>query len=81
MVAVRLGETAYVTKAPPWSKKMFKMGRLGFEPGRVPPHLRPYLLKKGDVRPIVEQCRAEGKGGVSLVKCIFTRVGLARAKK
>ena len=80
MAAVRLGEQAYVTKAPPWSKHMFKMGRLGFPPGRVPPHLRPYLLKKGDVQPIANECRNEGKRGAELVKCIYTRVGIARAK-
>lgn len=80
MAAVKVGEEAYITKSPPWAKKPFKMGRLGFPPGTVPPHLYPYLLKKGDVSPIVSECRAEGKTGVSLVKCIYTKVGIARRR-
>jgi len=80
MAAVRLGEQAYITFAPPWSKRMFKLGRLGFEPGRVPPHLYPYLLKKGEVKPIVEECRAEGKSGVALVECIYRKVGMKKKK-
>lgn len=80
MAAVRLGEQAYVSKAPPWGKSMFKMGRLGFPPGRVPPHLYPYLLKKGDVAPIVSECKGKGLSGVSLVQCIFTGVGIKRKK-
>ena len=83
MAAVRIGGGAYITKGPPWARRWggLKLGRLGFEPGRVPPHLVPYLLKPGDVKPIVEECRREGKGGVGLVKCIFTKVGLARKKR
>jgi len=80
MAAVRVGEQAYITKSPPWAKKMFKMGRLGFPPGRVPPHLYPYLLKPGDVKPIADKCRSQGKSGASLVECIFTGVGRARKK-
>lgn len=82
MAAIRMG-SGYITKGPPWAKRWggLKLGRLGFEPGSVPPHLKPYLLKKGDVAPIVSECRAEGKGGAGLVKCIFTRVGLARSKR
>jgi hypothetical protein len=81
MTAVPIGAVGYISKAPPWSKRMFKMGQLGFPPGAVPPHLYPYLLKKGDVAGIVSKCKAEGKGGVGLVKCIFTGVGVARKKR
>lgn len=49
MSAVRLSEAgnAYVTKAPPWSKDLFKLGRLGYPPGTLPPQLVPYLFTKG----------------------------------
>lgn len=81
MAAVRMGG-GYITKGPPWAKRFggLKLGRLGFPPGAVPKHLYPYLLKRGDVSPIVSECRAEGKGGASLVECIFTRVGMKRRK-
>jgi len=81
MAAVRMG-SGYITKGPPWAKRFggLKLGRLGFPPGATPPQLRPYLLKKGDVAPIVSECKAKGLGGTSLVECIFTGVGLKRAK-
>lgn len=82
MAAVPIGSTAYISFAPPWSHRMFKMGRLGFPPGAVPEPLRPYLLKKGDVSSIVSSCRSSGHtGGTGLVKCIFSTVGRERAKK
>jgi hypothetical protein len=80
MGAIPIGQIGYISKAPPWSKRMFKMGRLGFPPGAVPPHLYPFLLKKGDVSGIVSKCKAEGKAKTELVKCIFTGVGIARRK-
>jgi len=82
MAAIRVG-AGYITKGPPWAKRWggLKLGRLAFPPGTVPPHLVPYLLKPGDVSPIVSECRAEGKGGAGLVECIFTRVGLKRRKR
>lgn len=80
MAAVRVGEQAYITKSPPWGKTMFKMGRLGFPPGTLPPQLRPYLLKKGDVAPIVADCKGKGKTGASLVQCIFTGVAIKKGK-
>jgi len=80
MAAVRLGEEAYITFAPPWSKRMFKMGRLGFPPGKVPSHLYPYLFKKGEIKPIADECRAEGKAGAALVECIYRKVGIKRKK-
>ena len=82
MSAIRMG-SGYITKGPPWAKRFggLKLGRLGFPPGRVPKQLEPYLLKKGDVSPIVEECRAAGKGGAGLVECIFTKVGLKRRKR
>lgn len=49
--------------------------------GIQPPHLLPYLLKKGDVRPIVETCREKGKRGAKLVECIFQGVAEARRKE
>jgi len=81
MAAIRMG-SGYITKGPPWAKRFggLKLGRLGFPPGRVPPHLVPYLLKPGDVRPIVEKCRAKGLGGAGLVECIFSGVGAAKRK-
>lgn len=80
MAAVRVGEQAYITKAPPWGKTMFKMGRLAYPPGTLPPQLRPYLLKKGDVSPIVSECKGKGLAGTSLVQCIFTGVAIKRGK-
>jgi len=80
MTAIPIGQPGYVSKAPPWSKRFFKMGRLGFPPGSVPPHLKPYLLKKGDVSGIVSDCRGQGKSGEALVRCIFTQVGIKRSK-
>ena len=82
MAAVRVAGDAYITKGPPWARRFsgLKLGRLGFPPGTVPSHLRPYLLKKGDVSPIVSECKAKGLGGASLVECIYTQVGIKRAK-
>ena len=83
MSAVRMG-SGYITKGPPWARRGggYKLGRLAFPPGRVPPQLVPYLLKKGDVSKIVSECKAEGKtGGEGLVRCIFSKVAEARRKK
>lgn len=33
---------AYITLAPPWSYRMFKLGRLRWGPGQMPPHLERY---------------------------------------
>lgn len=30
---------AYITLAPPWSKRLFKLGRLAYPPGTMPPQL------------------------------------------
>jgi hypothetical protein len=81
MTAIPIGQPGYISKAPPWSKRFFKMGRLGFPPGSVPRPLQDYLLKKGDVSPIVSDCRNKGKGGAGLVQCIFTEVGNRRRKR
>lgn len=83
MGAVRIAGNAYITKGPPWAYRFsgLKLGRLGFPPGKVPAHLYPYLLKKGDVSPIVAECRREGKGGAGLVECIFKGVALKRSKR
>lgn len=44
MAAVPLSQAnrAYITLAPPWSKRLFKLGRLAWGPGENPPQLRPY---------------------------------------
>lgn len=83
MGAVRVAGNAYITKGPPWAYRFsgLKLGRLGFPPGKVPAHLAPYLLKKGDVSPIVSECRSQGKGGVGLVECIFKGVAARRRKR
>jgi len=83
MAAVRVFGNAYIRKGPPWARRLggLALGRLAYPPGTLPPHLEPYLLKPGDVKPIVEECRREGKGGVGLVQCIFTKVGIMRRKK
>ena len=70
----------FIKKAPPWSKRPYAMGRQAWRRGEIPPHLVPYLLKKGDVKPIVEECRRERKRGADLVRCIYTRVGMERRK-
>lgn len=80
MAAVEVGQKAYITKAPPWSKRQFKMGRLAYAPGTTPPHLRPYLLRKGDVSPCVESGKAAGKHGADLVKYIYNCVGDKKAR-
>jgi hypothetical protein len=79
MTAIRVAPGAYVSKAPPWSKKFTKLGRLGFEPGTRPPHLIKYMFKKGEISPIVKECVDAGNRGEALVKCIFSSVGAARA--
>lgn len=33
---------AYITLAPPWSKRLFKLGRLAYPPGHMPPQLEKY---------------------------------------
>lgn len=80
MAAIRLGDPAYVTKAPSWSHSMFKIGRLANQPGSVPKALRPYLLQKGEVAPIVSECRAKGKTGAAMVQCINIGVALKKGK-
>ena len=83
MGAVRVAGNAYITKGPPWAYRFsgLKLGRLGFPPGRVPPQLVPYLLKTGDVSPIVSKCKSEGKGKASLVECIFKGVAEKKRKR
>ena len=81
MAAVRVGEKAYITFSPPWGKRMYKMGRLGFEPGKIPSHLIPFLLRKGDVQPIASECRAAGNRGTSMIRCINTKVALAKGRR
>jgi len=83
MGAVRVAGNAYITKGPPWAYRFsgLKLGRLGFPPGRVPAHLEPYLLKKGDVSPIVSECRAKGLGKAGLVECIFKGVAEKKRKR
>jgi len=51
MAAVKVFGQAYVSKGPPWAKKGggVRLGRLGFPPGTLPSHLRPYLFKKGGI--------------------------------
>lgn len=41
MSAVALADagSAYITMAPPWSRKLFKIGRLAYPPGTMPPQL------------------------------------------
>lgn len=34
--------SAYITKAPPWSYSLFKLGRLRWGPGQMPPQLERY---------------------------------------
>jgi hypothetical protein len=80
MAAVEVGKRAYITWAPPWSKRPQKMGRLAYPPGTTPPHLRPYLLKKGDVSPCVAAGKAQGKSGQDLIKYIYNCVGDKKAK-
>lgn len=45
MAAIPLGQAnrGYITLAPPWSKRMFKLGRLANPPGRIPEALGPYM--------------------------------------
>lgn len=82
MTAVRLTEAgnAYLRKAPPWSKKMFAMGRLGFPPGTVPPHLMPYLLKSGEVRQCVQKAESAGLTGSAKVISINTCIAMMKSK-
>ena len=44
MAAIPLAQAnrAYITLNPPWGKRLFKIGRLGFPPGKMPPHLEKY---------------------------------------
>lgn len=44
MAAVPLSQIgrAYITFAPPWSKRLLKLGRLRWGPGQMPPHLEKY---------------------------------------
>lgn len=44
MSAIPLSQAgnAYITLAPPWSKRLFKIGRLAYGPGQMPPQLERY---------------------------------------
>ena len=44
MSAIPLSQAgnAYITLAPPWSKRLFKLGRLAYPPGHMPPQLERY---------------------------------------
>ena len=58
MVGVRISEAgnAIIYRSVPWAKSPFSLKRESFPKGAVPPHLRPYLFKKGG---IPAQCAAE----------------------
>ena len=82
MAAITVAEAgrAFITKAPPWSKSVIKIGRLGFPPGKVPPHLRGYLFKKGGVP---ATCAAETKdlSGVSRVLAMNACVSAKKGRR
>ena len=78
MAAIRIIGDAYLSFSPPWGKRMLKLGRLGFEPGKIPIHLTPYLLKKGDVKPHAVECKADGNTGKDMVQCINRKVAEGR---
>lgn len=44
MSAIPLSQagSGYITLAPPWSKRLFKLGRLAWGPGQMPPQLEKY---------------------------------------
>ncbi|MDP2662028.1 MAG: hypothetical protein Q8R28_14990 [Dehalococcoidia bacterium] len=44
MAAIPLSQAnrAYITLAPPWAKRLFKIGRLAYAPGVMPPQLERY---------------------------------------
>jgi len=82
MAAVTVAEAgrAFITKAPPWSHSVIKIGRLGFPPGKVPPQLEGYLFKKGG---IPATCAAETKGlkGVARVLAMNACVSAKKRKR
>ena len=49
MSAISLAQAnnAYITLAPPWSKRLFKLGRLAYPPGHMPPQLVSYAANNG----------------------------------
>ncbi len=44
MASVPLAQAnrAYITLSPPWGKRLFKLGRLAYGPGEMPPQLEKY---------------------------------------
>lgn len=80
MAAIPIGQPGYIMRNVAWGKSQFKMGRLANRPGTIPKALRPFLLQKGEVSPIVSECRAKGLSGASLVQCINTGVALKKGR-
>lgn len=80
MAAIPIGQPGYIMRNVAWGKSQFKMGRLANRPGVVPKALKPYLLKVGEVSPIVSECRGKGLSGASLVQCINVGVALKKGK-
>lgn len=75
MAAVRLSDAgnALITKAPPWSSKLFKFGRLAYAPGHTPPHLQRYQAGFTSAQ---AECRRQnsGKHGVAYVEGVMSCV-------
>lgn len=60
MAAVPLGQAnrAYITKNPPWGKSLFKIGRLAYPPGHMPPQLERYARDAGHRNAALAKARA-----------------------
>lgn len=71
MSAIALSQVgrAYITMSPPWGKRLFKLGLLGFPPGLIPAPLKPYATREraAAIRPLAWKvmkahgARASGK--------------------
>jgi len=81
MAAVKVAGNAYITKGPEWAKRFggLKLGRLGYPPGTLPPHLKGYLFKKGGDP---AKCAAETKGlsGADRVRSMNVCIARLRGK-
>ena len=67
MAAIPAGMPAYITKAPSWSKKGIKLGRLAYPKGVRPAGFKPF--PKGKIQVIADRCKQESSGA-GVVLCI-----------
>ena len=76
MSAVKVAGNAYISKGPPWAKRFggLRLGRLGYAPGTLPPHLVPYLFTTEPRQCATETAKLSGTNRVLAMNVCIARV-------